>query len=89
MNQEMTLMLQTILSNGMSVSEIAKCVSKSEEEILELICQPPLWWLFVSTLSGKRRFDKYFINNYYLVNNLVDKNCIQGERKWKKFNLYL
>ena len=38
MNQEMTLMLQTILSNGMSVSEIAKCVSKSEEEILKLIC---------------------------------------------------
>ena len=38
MNQEMTLMLQTILSNGMSESEIAKCVSKSEKEILELIC---------------------------------------------------
>lgn len=38
MNQERTLMLQTILSNDMSVSEIAKCVSKSEEEILKLIC---------------------------------------------------
>ena len=38
MNQEMTFMIQTMLSNGMSVSEIAKCVSKSEEEILELIC---------------------------------------------------
>ena len=38
MNQEMTLMLQTILSNGMSVSEIAKYVSKSEEEIMKLIC---------------------------------------------------
>ena len=38
MNQERTLMIQTMLSNGMSVSEIAKCVSKSEEEILELIC---------------------------------------------------
>ena len=38
MNQEMTLMIRTMLSNGMSVSEIAKCVSKSEEEILKLIC---------------------------------------------------
>ena len=38
MNQEMTLMIQTMLSNGMSVSQIAKCISKSEEEILELIC---------------------------------------------------
>ena len=37
-NQEMTFMIQTMLSNGMSVSEIAKCVSKSEKEILELIC---------------------------------------------------
>lgn len=38
MSQEMTLMIQTMLSNGMSVSQIAKCVSKSVEEILELIC---------------------------------------------------
>ena len=38
MNQEMTFMIRTMLSNGMSVSEIAKCVSKSEEEILKLIC---------------------------------------------------
>ena len=38
MNQEMTLMIRTMLSNGMSVSEIAKCVSKSEKEILKLIC---------------------------------------------------
>ena len=38
MSQEMTLIIQTMLSNGMSVSEIAKCVSKSEKEILELIC---------------------------------------------------
>ena len=38
MNQEMTFMIRTMLSNGMSVSEIAKCVSKSEEEIMELIC---------------------------------------------------
>lgn len=38
MNQEITLMIRTMLSNGMSVSEIAKCVSKSEKEILELIC---------------------------------------------------
>ena len=37
MNQEMTLMIQTMLSNGMSVSQIAKCVSKSEEEIMKWI----------------------------------------------------
>ena len=40
MNQEMTLMIQTMLSNGMSVSQIAKCVSKSEEEIMKWISQP-------------------------------------------------
>ena len=37
MNQEMTFMIRTMLSNGMSVSEIAKCVSKSEEEIMKWI----------------------------------------------------
>ena len=37
MSQEMTLIIQTMLSNGMSVSEIAKCVSKSEEEIMKWI----------------------------------------------------
>ena len=37
MNQEMTLMIRTMLSNGMSISEIAKCVSKSEEEIMKWI----------------------------------------------------
>ena len=37
MSQEMTLMIQTMLSNGMSVSEIAKCVSKSEDEIIKWI----------------------------------------------------
>ena len=44
---------------------------------------------FLATLSGKRRFEKYCINIYYLVNNLVDKNCIRGERKWKKFKMFL
>ena len=38
MSQEIKQMIQVMLSNGMSVSQIAKCVSKSEEEILELIC---------------------------------------------------
>lgn len=38
LNQEMKKMIETMLSNGMSVSQVAKCVSKSEEEILELIC---------------------------------------------------
>ena len=37
MNQEMTLMIQTMLSNGMSVSQIAKSISKSEEEIMKWI----------------------------------------------------
>ena len=34
MSQEIKQMIQDMLSNGMSVSQIAKCVSKSEEEIL-------------------------------------------------------
>ena len=37
LNQERVLMVQTMLSNGMSVSQIAKCVSKSEEEIMKWI----------------------------------------------------
>ena len=38
MSQEIKQMIQVMLSNGMSASQIAKCVSKREEEILELIC---------------------------------------------------
>ena len=37
MNQEKFLMIQTMLTNGVSVSQIAKYLSKSEEEILELL----------------------------------------------------
>ena len=37
MSQEIKQMIQVMLSNGMSVSQIAKCVSKSEEEIMEWI----------------------------------------------------
>ena len=37
MNQERALMIQAMLSNGMSVSQVTKCVSKSEEEIMKLI----------------------------------------------------
>lgn len=37
MNQERPLMIQVMLSNGMSVSQIAKCVSKSEDEIIKWI----------------------------------------------------
>ena len=37
MNQERVLMIQTMLKNGMSVSQIAKCLSKGEEEILEVL----------------------------------------------------
>ena len=35
MSQEIKQMIQVMLSNGMSVSQIAKCVSKSEEEIMK------------------------------------------------------
>ena len=37
LNQERILMVQMMLKNGMSISEIAKCVSKSEEEIMKWI----------------------------------------------------
>ena len=37
MSQEIKQMIQVMLSNGMSVSQIAKCVSKSEEEIMKWI----------------------------------------------------
>ena len=37
LNQEIILMVQMMLKNGMSISQIAKCVSKSEEEIMKWI----------------------------------------------------
>ena len=37
LNQERVLMVQMMLKNGMSISQIAKCVSKSEEEIMKWI----------------------------------------------------
>ena len=37
LNQERVLMVQMMLKNGMSVSQIAKSISKSEEEIMKLI----------------------------------------------------
>ena len=37
LNQERVLMVQTMLTNGMSISQIANCLSKSEEEIRKLI----------------------------------------------------
>ena len=37
LNQERVLMVQMMFKNGMSVSQIAKCVSKSEEEIMKWI----------------------------------------------------
>ena len=37
MSQEIKQMIQVMLSKGMSVSQIAKCVSKSEEEIMKWI----------------------------------------------------
>lgn len=37
LNQERVLMVQMMLKNGMSVSQIAKSISKSEEEIKKWI----------------------------------------------------
>ena len=37
MSQEIKQMIQVMLSNGMSVSQVAKCVSKSEDEIMKWI----------------------------------------------------
>ena len=37
MNQERPLMIQVMLSNGMSVSQFAKSISKSEDEIMKWI----------------------------------------------------
>ena len=37
LNQERVLMVQMMLKNGMSVSQIARCVSKSEEEVMKWI----------------------------------------------------
>jgi septum formation inhibitor MinC len=37
LNQERILMVKMMLKNGMSISQIAKCVSKSEEEIMKWI----------------------------------------------------
>ena len=37
LNQERILMVQMMLKNGLSISQIAKCVSKSEEEIMKWI----------------------------------------------------
>ena len=37
LNQERILMVQMMLKNGMSIPQIAKCVSKSEEEIMKWI----------------------------------------------------
>ena len=37
MNQERVLMVQMMLKNGTSVSQIAKSISKSEEEIMKWI----------------------------------------------------
>ncbi len=44
-------MIETMLSNGMSVSQIAKSVSKSKEEIMNLILWSPIWWLFIIFFS--------------------------------------
>lgn len=48
-----------MLSNDMSVSQIAKCVSKSEEEIMKVAFMATF---FLATLSGKRRFENYNVN---------------------------
>lgn len=37
LNQEMKKMIETMLSNGMSVSQVAKCLSRSEGKIMKRI----------------------------------------------------
>ena len=51
LNQERILMVQMMLKNGMSISQIAKCVSKSEEEIMKWISYPPVGWLLMIFFS--------------------------------------
>lgn len=53
MYQEIKQMIQKMLSNGMNVSQVAKRVSKSEYEIMNLILWPPLWWHFMLQFLGK------------------------------------
>lgn len=52
-----------MLSNGMSVSQVAKCLSRSEgknheKDFLVVF----MTTFFLATLSGKRRFENYSVN---------------------------
>ncbi len=56
-------MVRTMLSNGMSVSQVAKCLSRSEgknheKDFLVVF----MTTFFLATLSGKRRFENYSVN---------------------------
>lgn len=56
-------MIETMLSNGMSVSKVAKCLSRSEgknheKDFLVVF----MTTFFISALSGKRRFENYSVN---------------------------
>ena len=51
-----------MLSNGMSVSQDAKCLSRSEGKIMKRIFSRLYDDFFLATLSGKRRFENYSVN---------------------------
>ena len=52
-----------MLSNGMSVSQDAKCLSRSEGKIMKRIFLVVfMTTFFLATLSGKRRFENYSVN---------------------------
>lgn len=56
-------MVRTMLSNGMSVSQDAKCLSRSEGKIMKRIFLVVfMTTFFLATLSGKRRFENYSVN---------------------------
>ena len=55
-------MVRTMLSNGMSVSQDAKCLSRSEGKIMKRIFSRLYDDFFLATLSGKRRFENYSVN---------------------------
>lgn len=46
-------MIETMLSNGMSVSKVAKCLSRSEGKIMKRIFSRLYDDFFISALSGK------------------------------------
>ena len=77
LNQERVLMVQMMLKNGMSVSQIAKCVSKSEEEIMYLLwdLDEPLTSSEIVKKAVNKTWKKSYIN--LLINSLLKKDMIK------------